>query len=414
MNFEVKLPQRMGTWALRAAGLYPTAEYFDVFHHVYENKVTLPATVSCPYFPSEKPVGVRVTVCSFSPVNHFKIEIEDEAIGNRIREKLIHYSGENHGLAVSDREHEELYARIDEILKPDGVTTKDIERGTVVLTRRAQQALMRLHDEVEYIRRGNIFWQFTKSAIPKTDRVFVARWLLKCFAAEKDPLTRNDIDTVFLNHGDLIVRELADDAIRLLKDSRYGVSRSGLIHILAKLKHPQAAELIASVMDEDRLVWSALRSLGILKARQHETRVRKYLRDPDSEIRLEAKRTLKKMGCDVDKAPPPIHLVKGKKSIPKDLEEWSANLDFETLEPVLKSLAGCVHDGFGSQEVAEILGVAEETKPEQTKAFRFVVNGGMNELWVAVFMDDINSPDLYVHSHPELIKKFAATVDLPD
>ena len=35
-----------------------------------------------------------------------------------------------------------------------------------------------------------------------------------------------------------------------------------------------------------------------------------------------------------------------------------------------------------------------------------------SELWVVIFMDDIGSPDDYVHGRPELIQKFAATVDL--
>ena len=70
--------------------------------------------------------------------------------------------------------------------------------------------------------------------------------------------------------------------------------------------------------------------------------------------------------------------------------------------------------GLGPPEIAEVSGVAEETRHDQTRAFRFPVTaqGHESELWVIIFMDDIDSPDLYIHGRPELIQKFAATVDL--
>ncbi len=114
--------------------------------------------------------------------------------------------------------------------------------------------------------------------------------------------------------------------------------------------------------------------------------------------------------------PCPVHLVKTRKSLPKNLLEWSANLDFENLEPVLKSLAACIAEGFGAQEIAEVLGVAKETRPEQTKCFRFPMSTGGNpgEVWLAIFMDDINSPDLAIYAEPDVPAKFKAAVVLPD
>jgi hypothetical protein len=410
MNFEVKIGGNE-VWIMRAAGVQMDA-YQKLFWQLLEKKTKFPAVVTCSYFLSDKPVDVQITVLAF---NHFKIDVADAAIGKKIQAEILRYT-ENGSDKVADEEHKALYARITEILKPDGVTPEDIEDNKVNLSRRAQDELMKLCEQTHHAHRGKVYWQFTKSQIPKADRAFVARWLLQRFAVEKDPCVRSDIDTVYLNHSDLILRELADDVIRLLKDSRYGVSRTGMIHLLAKMKHPNAAELIASVMNEEGMAWSALHNLGALKAKQYEPQVRKYLRHTDSELRTEAKRALKKMGCDVDKSPPPIHLVKNQKSLPKDLEEWSANLDMENLEPVLKSLAGCVEEGFGAQAVAEVLGVAEKMKPDQTQAFRFPVTTKrkQSELWVAIFMDDIDSPDLYVHGRPELIQRFAATVDLKD
>jgi hypothetical protein len=70
-------------------------------------------------------------------------------------------------------------------------------------------------------------------------------------------------------------------------------------------------------------------------------------------------------------------------------------------------LAKCIKSGFGPHEIAEVAGVVDEMKNEQTKAFRFSisVDGKKSEVWLVVFMDDIDSPDLEIHSSPELIWK---------
>jgi len=409
MNFEVNI-EGNEVWILRSAGIQMDA-YQELFHQVITKKAKLPAVITCPYFLGDAPVSVQLTVPA---LRHFKIEVADAAVGEKIHAEILRYTANGGATALADEEHTALGARIAGILEPDGVTPQDIQAKKVTLTRRAQEALMRLCAEVRHTERHSVYWHFAVCGIPKPDRMFVARWLLERFAVEKDPAVRNDIETVFINHNDLALPELAEELVRLVKDARYGTSRSGLIYALAKTKCPQAAEVIASVMDQGKLAWSALRSLGSLKAKQHETQLRRYLRDPDFEVRLEAKRALKKIGCAVEQAPPAVHLVKNPKSIPHGLEEWSANLDFENLEPVLKTLAACVDEGFGAQEVAEVVGVAEETRPEQTKSFRFRIkaSGQAGELWVVIFMDDIDSPDLEIHADAEVIKKLEAAVDL--
>ncbi|HSY19708.1 MAG TPA: HEAT repeat domain-containing protein [Candidatus Acidoferrales bacterium] len=409
MNFEVKI-DKDEVWILGAAGVDMHA-YQELWWQIFFKKVKLPATVTCPYFLADEPVEVRLTVLA---EKLFGIEVAEVAIGKKIQAEVLRHTANKRPRAMAEAEHKALYARITKILKPDGVTPKDVEANKVTLSRRAQTELMALCEQTHFAYRHTLYWQFTQGQIPKADRLFVARWLLERFALEKSPGVREDIDTVFLNHGDLIVRELADEVVRLIQEPRLGASRSGMIYLLGKLKHPRAAELIAAVMDEDRLTWMALRSLGELKAKQFEPQVRKYLRDPDAEIRQEAKRALKKMGCVVAKSPPPVHLVKNRKLLPKGLAEWSTNLDFEELEPVLKTLAGCVDKGFGAQEAAEVLGVAEETRPEQTRALRFPItaNGHKGELWLVIFMDDIDAPDLGIHADAELIKQFEAKVVL--
>jgi hypothetical protein len=412
VNFEVSLGQKNDVWVMRAAGVDMRA-YQQLFHQVLGAKAKLPAVVNCPYFLSDEPVNVEITVLEFG---HLKIEVADSAIGKKIHAEILRFDEQSRANACGNRGPGSLYARINKILEPDGVTSSDVEADKVTLSRRAQEEFMRLCEEVHFTDRHSIYWKFTKCEIPRADRAFVAHWLVNRFAVERDPFLRDGISTVFLNHSELALRELAGDLIRLIKDARYGTSRSGLLHVLAKTRHPQAAEVIAAVMDEDQLAWSALRNLGNLKAKQYAEQIKKYLRDSDSEVRQEAKRALKKIGYPIPTPPPPVHLVRNRKLLPKGLEEWSANLDFENLEPVLKTLAGCVDEGFGAREVAEVVGVAEDTREEQTRALRFPVTaqGQRSELWLVIFMDDIDSPDLEIHAAPEVIRKFEASVDLKE
>jgi hypothetical protein len=121
---------------------------------------------------------------------------------------------------------------------------------------------------------------------------------------------------------------------------------------------------------------------------------------------------LKKMGLPVETPPPATHLVKNRRLLPKGLKEWSSNLDIEDVEPILQALSRCIEGGFGPQEIAEIAAVVDEMEPEQTKAFRFPIsaNGTKDELWLIVFMDDVDSPDLEIHASAEVIRKLNNTV----
>jgi hypothetical protein len=47
-------------------------------------------------------------------------------------------------------------------------------------------------------------------------------------------------------------------------------------------------------------------------------------------------------------------------------------------------------------------------KPDQTKAFRFPVQAGGSdrEVWIIIFMDDIDAPDLAIHASADIIQEF--------
>jgi hypothetical protein len=152
-----------------------------------------------------------------------------------------------------------------------------------------------------------------------------------------------------------------------------------------------------------------MEGLGMLSgAEKHVEKIKKFLRHPDGDFRRAAKKLLKKLGADTDipPAPPPVHLFK-KQTIPKGLEEWSENLDMDDLAPTLGRLAECLGSGFGEREVAEIMRVVEQMRHNQTKAFKFpvAVAGRSSDLFVVIFMDDIEAPDLAIHATPQVVRK---------
>jgi hypothetical protein len=427
MRFEVGLPGGIDVSTLYAAGL--DAEEFQelsMAQFTAKKPPSLPATVRCPV-RSNKPIVASVTVFSFGEherigryvnkagkiivkrgkrpdsATEIRVEISDEKIGRAIRKHLERYSFKNDGEGLVWKEHCALWNKIEKILKRAALSYSELEQGKAMLTRRAIQSLMRLGERIDPTGRHDIHSLFTEHWVPKTERGFVAQWLLKRF--EFDPETD---DQLGMRIWDNAIPEIANDLIRLIKDRRYDHHRGPLCEALAKTKHPRAADVIASVMDQKWMAFWCLSALGKVRgAERHIPKIRKFLRHSESDVRREAKKLLKKLGQPIDTAPPPVHLVKHRRLLPKGLEEWSRNLDMDDLLPTLQKVSRCVQQGFGRNEIAEVVAVAQEMKPDQTKAFRFPVSadGGKSELWLVIFMDDIDAPDLEVHGSPGIIRK---------
>ena len=178
---------------------------------------------------------------------------------------------------------------------------------------------------------------------------------------------------------------------------------------LAKTKHPRAADVIVSVLDEEGLAVPGIEALGALRATQYEGRLQSFLKHPSAELQRQARKALNKLG--VSRPPKPVHLVR-KPEIPANLATWSLALDMNGLEPALTKLASCVERGFGPSEIAEVVGTVEMMKPGQPRAFRFPVTAGgaSTDLWLDVFLDDVDSPDLAVHSSPAVVEAFRSSM----
>ena len=85
------------------------------------------------------------------------------------------------------------------------------------------------------------------------------------------------------------------------------------------------------------------------------------------------------------------------------LAEASTNFDLENVEPFLERVASHV-DGF---EPAEVTALATEISAmsisdEKTWEFSVTYNGQEVPLHVRAFMDDIEAPDLFFFTTPEL------------
>jgi hypothetical protein len=79
------------------------------------------------------------------------------------------------------------------------------------------------------------------------------------------------------------------------------------------------------------------------------------------------------------------------------LEEWSANFDAENVEPFLRRVSSLIESGFGDAEIKKATAFINSTghDDEREMAFRVKYRGNDTDFRVRIFMDDIDSPDLY-------------------
>jgi hypothetical protein len=409
MNFELTLGWNF-IQAYDDVGIDFTPYKEFVYKYDFQQEM-LPKSVTCLCSLKGKATPVHMTIFSAPPWARIKFETDNDELAGKIRQKLLKYSTEDkNGNIYKDWNTRQIS---NQILARDGLNMNDIQARKGVMSRDCLDALMRHYEETESRFRYDICWLFTREAVPKTELVRVAKWLVNHLAQTRDFSSGDRIQEQLYNH--LAVPEIADDLIRLLTDRNFKGRSGFLLEVLAKTKDRRVLEVAASLLDEDTITQrddylanSALAIIGRRKAAQHVERVRKFLSHRSPEIRREAKKTMKRLGHPVEIPPAPVHLVKNRRLLPKGLEEWSTNQDMEDLEPTLQTLSKCVQSGFGAKEIAEVAGVVEEMNHDQTKAFCFQVmaNKQEEEVWLVIFMDDIDSPDLEIHAGARLIEKF--------
>jgi len=84
--------------------------------------------------------------------------------------------------------------------------------------------------------------------------------------------------------------------------------------------------------------------------------------------------------------------------------EASMNFDLENVKPFLSRLSKIVDSGINDQKVNEMLLFTSSVPVEDQKDMEFTVvyKGKKTPIRYSVFMDDIDAPDLYFFTSPEL------------
>lgn len=93
-----------------------------------------------------------------------------------------------------------------------------------------------------------------------------------------------------------------------------------------------------------------------------------------------------------------------KKGVSTDLKESSMNFDMKNLRPFLVRLSHIVQAGFSESEIETVMSSANNMKVNQQNDFTFDIkyNEKRTKLKISIFLDDIDAPDVYFYSCPEL------------
>jgi len=90
-----------------------------------------------------------------------------------------------------------------------------------------------------------------------------------------------------------------------------------------------------------------------------------------------------------------------------NLEEASMNFDSENVRPFLERLKPLIESGFSDEEILQVQRMMEVLKIDDEKELEFPIlyRGRETVLRVGIFMDDVNAPDVYFFTDPELAKE---------
>jgi len=410
VSFELCFSRSQAFQALRQAGL--DAEPYRRLEHKLFDEAKEPvitpkwrAVADCAYLKSEYSVRVRIQVLEYGLPTTLRLAVTDRRYGNKLRDALEALAEKDKGRVESERRHTALWGGIERVLARDGKTLEDVESGRKKLSSDGLTRLIALANDLEPQHRNNLHSACLWAG--KEDRERAVRWLIEEFKRPKAD------DQLGVRIWEMTVPAVADDLIELIRNRKYGEERGPICLALAKTRNKRAAQVMVAVLAEKGVTRWALEALGMLKAKEHAARVRSYLKDKNADVRREAKKTLRKMGMPVETPPAPVHLVKASSKLPRELDEWSANVDIEDVGKILGEVGKLV-EGFGKAEIAEVAGVAEEMPVEQTRAFRFEAKRGgkAEQLWVTLFMDDVDSPDLAIFASAEVIAQLEKRVKL--
>jgi hypothetical protein len=93
--------------------------------------------------------------------------------------------------------------------------------------------------------------------------------------------------------------------------------------------------------------------------------------------------------------------------------ETSTNFDLKEVRPFLKRLSALVDSGFGVAQVNVIAREIKKLKRERNRQYAFPISfeGAAALLGIRVFMDDVDSPDLYFYAPLKLMRQIDKEIE---
>jgi hypothetical protein len=208
-------------------------------------------------------------------------------------------------------------------------------------------------------------------AVPES----ISAWptLLRLFEAEVETTTTGVKFALGCALAAAATDNVIGDVIRLVRDGRHGANRAMLVRSLAKSADPRARQALMDVA-------------------------------ADPELGTEAQKALKRFDRKkVVRMKPAGSKPPGKA---RELAETSMNLNAPQVEPFIKRVAALV-SGLGQREVAQVTHLVDALEVDEEGELLFEVRHAAHTvpLRVVVVMDDIDAPNLYFFTVPELVKE---------
>jgi len=404
--------RRHFVWVLLEAGLDP--EQLPETHALYDSIQCDGAAGALLRFQSTEEEAVAVAAIKLAGGGGPKlVRIEatcgSEALAKRLAGLFGAYAGSQDGESYRDQhridDEDSLAWRAPErALIAAGCPPIPCDRRTRKLDSVAAAVLMNVYEtSVAFRARERVLFLLQAPKTGNQVKDLLGRWLIDQFPRFENRRHRDQIGCALL---DLVCPGHVDALARLIANESLGASRSVLCSVVGKTRTLSGAQVLATQLGGS-LAAPALNGLAVLgpRAAGEASAVRAILSDSRPAVRRLAKRALQRMGLAVEPSPSISHLISGESSPPAQYVEWSVNLDIDDLADALGVVGSVTQGGFGTAGAAEIASVVEAMRVDEIRRFKFPVQfrGEPYEIWLSVFLDDNDSPDLWLAAHPDLV-----------
>jgi len=98
---------------------------------------------------------------------------------------------------------------------------------------------------------------------------------------------------------------------------------------------------------------------------------------------------------------------------PPKLRNITLNLDIHGLVPLFRQVSARIESGFGDPEIEQLRQTAETMSVDQQRMLEFPIRyrGADTLLSIDVFMNEAQSPDLLITTHPDLAAEIRSLAD---